>query len=207
MVNYGPDIANKQELTSKFDYNFAKEIADTLVETLEPFCERIFIAGSIRRQKSLVKDIEIVCEPKRVFIQTELFGNGKYAVIPEFHKAIREVSEKVVKGKVDGRYMQIRLKSGITLDMFMPQRDDFYRQFAIRTGSGAFSQTVIARAWVKKGWCGTANGLRKRNDYMEDGNPWEGSRVGHELPPVWQSEEDFFDWLGLKWVDPKDRNV
>lgn len=39
-------------------------IAAELVRMLEPVCERIAIAGSVRRRKALVKDIEIVCIPK-----------------------------------------------------------------------------------------------------------------------------------------------
>jgi DNA polymerase/3'-5' exonuclease PolX len=43
---------------------FAREMADALVELLAPACERIAIAGSVRRKKKLRNDIEVVCEPK-----------------------------------------------------------------------------------------------------------------------------------------------
>ena len=26
-----------------------------------------------------------------------------------------------------------------------------------------------------------------------------------QLPPEWKSEEEFFEWLGIKWKEPKDR--
>ncbi|GAI69385.1 unnamed protein product, partial [marine sediment metagenome] len=38
----------------------AKVIADTVVKALEPYCERIMVAGSIRRQKPTVRDIDLV---------------------------------------------------------------------------------------------------------------------------------------------------
>lgn len=42
----------------------AKKIAVTICCKLQPFCEKINIAGSLRRLKPLVKDIEIICVPK-----------------------------------------------------------------------------------------------------------------------------------------------
>ena len=41
----------------------ARDIADQVIERLRPHCERVQIAGSIRRGKERVKDIEIVASP------------------------------------------------------------------------------------------------------------------------------------------------
>jgi len=62
------------------------------------------------------------------------------------------------------------LPSGINLDLFVPQRHDYYRQYATRTGSGDYSYKVIASAWVSKGWVGTPDGLHKREDCSEYSN-------------------------------------
>jgi DNA polymerase/3'-5' exonuclease PolX len=45
-------------------YNDAKRLADCLVKAIAPYCERIEIAGSVRRKKADVKDIEIVAIPR-----------------------------------------------------------------------------------------------------------------------------------------------
>ncbi len=42
----------------------ALEIAERTKKLLAPYCERIEIAGSIRRKKPEVKDIELVAIPK-----------------------------------------------------------------------------------------------------------------------------------------------
>ena len=42
----------------------AKEIAEGLVEEMRPHCERVEVAGSIRRGKAQVKDLEIVAVPR-----------------------------------------------------------------------------------------------------------------------------------------------
>ena len=194
-------------IVSKFELGVAQNIADNLIALLGPYCEKLNIAGSIRRQKPLVKDIELVCVPKKVFIQTELFGNGIDLVVPEFKKTIEAASEKIVKGNIDGRYMQVILKNGIVLDLFLPKLSDYYRQFAIRTGSGDYSRYIIASAWRKKGWCGTDSGLRRITDCYKNGTTWKCYNENAELPPVWHSEEEFFDWLGVKCVNPSERNV
>jgi DNA polymerase/3'-5' exonuclease PolX len=45
-------------------YPEAKELADSLVAALSPHCARIEVAGSLRRRKPVVKDIEIVAITK-----------------------------------------------------------------------------------------------------------------------------------------------
>jgi len=200
-------LANEPAITPKFEYKIAKAIADDLIQILQPSCEIINIAGSIRRQKALVKDIEIVCVPKKIFFQTELFGKGIDLVIPAFRKAIETVAEKTLKGNLEGRYMQIQLKNNIVLDLFLPQLNDYYRQYAIRTGSGDYSKNMIATGWRKKGWCGTNDGLRREKDCYKSDATWKCYNPNPELPPVWQSEEEFFDWLGIKWINPSERNA
>ncbi|GAI67541.1 unnamed protein product, partial [marine sediment metagenome] len=44
----------------------AQEIADDLLKRLYPYCQRIEVAGSVRRQKPEVGDIELLCIPKYV---------------------------------------------------------------------------------------------------------------------------------------------
>ena len=51
----------------------AQNIAVEICYQLEPFCEKINIAGSVRRKKQEVKDIEIVCVPK-LETQYDMFG-------------------------------------------------------------------------------------------------------------------------------------
>jgi DNA polymerase/3'-5' exonuclease PolX len=55
----------------KFPYPVVLPIAGRIVEALRPYCERIEIAGSLRREKPMVGDIEIVAIPRR---PVDLFG-------------------------------------------------------------------------------------------------------------------------------------
>lgn len=197
-----------------YPFKKALAIADRIVGILTPLTEVIHIAGSIRRLNYEVHDIEVVCVPKKIKVgSVDLFGNDdrKTEIIPEYITAIKSFG-KMIKGKPDGRFMQIELAERIMLDLFTPQPVDFWRQFAIRTGSADYSHKVIASGWLRKGWCGTVNGLRLQKEC-------EGKDMGHgktiwtcvvdqpTIPPVWESEKQFFDWLGIQYLSPQFRTV
>lgn len=55
------------------DLKTADQLANLVVSNLDQFCERIEIVGSVRRRKSLVKDIEVLCIP-RFTERRDLFG-------------------------------------------------------------------------------------------------------------------------------------
>lgn len=118
-------------------FDLAKQIADKYVEKLKPMCYRIEIAGSIRREKPEVKDIEIVCirDPKKLFEWTYFIN-----------------SLEKVKGEAIGKYTQRKLPEGINLDLFMCKKENWGLIFAIRTGSADYSHNVLACNWVKLGY-------------------------------------------------------
>jgi DNA polymerase/3'-5' exonuclease PolX len=195
--------------------NQAKDIAIAIGKRLQPFTDRINIAGSIRREKPDVKDIEIVCLPHYVDgAQGSFFADAvAEKVISQNYVQVVKSLGKVIKGKPGGRYMQIELPQGINLDLFMPDTDDYFRQYAIRTGSAEYSHKTIAAAWFKKGWCGTDEGLRLQSDCQLDTEhssgkkKWTCINPNAKKPPVWQSEMEFFDWIGVPWIMPKLRTI
>lgn len=119
--------------------NKAENIAQKYLELLKPFSKRIEIAGSIRRRKPEVKDIEIMMirDTKKLF------------TFCAFIETLR-----VMKGEPVGKYVKINLEEGIDLDLFMCFPDNWGYIFAIRTGSADFSHLVLAASWVKQGFKG-----------------------------------------------------
>lgn len=191
----------------------AKNIALDKWNLLKPHCDICKIAGSIRREKPEPKDIEIVCLPKMV-MGKNLFGEDTVKVRSQEFKNIVLGLGIVEKGKVDGKYMQILLPEGINLDLFMPDDFDFYRQFAIRTGSGDWTAKYIAGGWKSIGWCGSDVGLRMQSQCEGKKGPdgktkWRFNVPKSEeiLPPHWKSEQEFFHWLKIRWIEPKYRNI
>lgn len=190
----------------------------TYIETLlRPFCVRLHVAGSVRRLRPEIGDIEIVCEPRRVQEQTDLFGGGPMMIEKGFTEGLMMITEEIIKGDINGRMMQIRTNSrlcpGIKLDLFMPSPDDYYRILAIRTGSAEYAHHVIAAAWKRKGWTGVKDlGLRLMKECVSTTD--NAGKVHYKpnpeitsptLPPVWKSEGELFTWLGLSYIDPEQR--
>ena len=155
-----------------------KQIADYTLNELKPHCERIEIAGSVRREKAEPNDIEIVCIPKP-YDSTPLFCSGIAEVVNQW---------VYIKGKLPCKYTQRILPEGVKLDLFFATPENWGLIFAIRTGSADFSHHVLARRWVKFGYK-SVDGMLTRNG---------------ETFPV-KEEIDLFNLLGLDWVEPKNR--
>lgn len=166
----------------------ALPIAEEIRGILALYCERCEIAGSIRRRKAEVGDVEIVCIRRN-------------RDLPAFIRAVEQWEK--IKGSPKGAYTQRRHPSGMKVDIFMATRDNFGLILAIRTGSARFSHEVLARGWVKAGYHSQGGML-----YRGDGELLPGAD-GQDLdgPPIAVREErDLFTLIGLPWVDPEERS-
>ena len=191
------------------EHTQAAAIAVAICERLAPHCKqgRINIAGSIRRKKPEVKDIEIICVPEYMqHVEHDLFGE---TVVQERDAGFTSAAlglGMVITGQPTGRYIKIELPQGISLDLFMPFEPDYFRQLAIRTGSAEYAARVIAAGWRRAGWVGTEAGLRREEDCRRIAdNKWEVVSDNPTIPPVWASEEAFFRFIGVEWVAPHKR--
>jgi DNA polymerase/3'-5' exonuclease PolX len=161
------------------EYSKAKKIADSVLQELKPHCERIEIAGSIRRKKANPNDIEIVAIPKPYDV--DLFESGIATVVNMWER---------VKGTLPCKYTQRILPEGIKLDLFFATVENWGLIFAIRTGSAEFSHQKLAMEWVRQGY-------RSKDGMLE--------KFG-ELYPI-REERELFELLGIAWVDPVDRTI
>lgn len=165
----------------------ALQLAESVRALLAPHCDRCEIAGSIRRRKPEVKDIEIVCIPRRIIIPP-LLGPVEEHVHPEFVAVVDRWRK--VKGEPYGKYTQRLLPEGIPLDLFIATPDNWGAIFAIRTGSARFSHEVLAKAWVRAG-------------YRSEG----GALMKNGTPTYVREERDLFTLLGIPWVEPEERSL
>jgi DNA polymerase/3'-5' exonuclease PolX len=170
----------------------AHAIAHEWVAKLRPFCDRIEIAGSIRRQKAEVKDIEIVCIPK-VVKSFDLFQNFTESRHPEFCELLRDSPEEgvvhMLGDPVRGKMVKLHLNfHNINIDLFTATENNWGHILAIRTGCADFSHRVLANAWVKAGYHSINGELTK------DGNPI-----------AVREEQDLFKIIGLAYVEPQNR--
>ncbi len=168
----------------------AEKIAQKYVDLLAPYCERIEIAGSARRKKPEVGDIEIVCIPMQEIVieKTEdLFYESKHNY-QVHHGFVEEVNKlEKVKGEPTGKYTQRILPEGIKLDLFMANKDNWGYILAIRIGPDGYSK-YLADTWVRQGYKGVDGMLTKNG-----------------VPIPVPEEKDLFWLLGLEYVEPEYR--
>jgi len=156
------------------EYHYALELAEKYKAMLAPHCERIEIAGSIRRMKVECRDIELVAIPKPYEIG--LFASGIATVVNQWQK---------VKGELPCYYTQRLLPEGIKLDLFFAEPGNFGFQYAIRTGSAEYSHNVLGFGWTYAGYFAEHGYLYKLG-------------VKHEI----REESDLFDLIGIPYVEP-----
>jgi len=175
----------------KLPLKTALKWAERVAELLRPHCDRVEIAGSVRREKNDVGDIEIVCIPKR---DTDLLGAAA-GVSKGFVDTVERW--EAVKGSPTGRYTQRVLPNtgGFTVDLFMADRENFGWIFALRTGSDVFNQVVYLR------------GLRAVNCFAENGYVYDYSdTLNPRLVPL-PEEEDLFKLIGAEFVHARMRDM
>ncbi len=177
----------------------AKEIADIICSDLFPWTEQLFIGGSISRMCSIVKDIEIICIPKRkvhvIGTGLSLFSGQPVQVVRKKPEAVKKFVDTVnqwpkVKGDPEtGRYTQRWYKSIIKIDLFMADENNIGLIHAIRTGSAEYSRQLM-------NWC------KQAGYQVNDGYLWQG------VTKVPVPDENFlFNLIKQKYVEPKYRNV
>lgn len=190
-------------------YIDALTIAAQLVKAMRPHCDRIDIAGSIRRQKAEVKDIEIVAIAKteRRGDPNELFDNEMVTYNYLYEWARLESRIQWIKPgtseiepwppKPDAKYLRGLLAgTDIKLDLFICRPENWGVIYAIRTGSDQFSTAMVTHIRDNTEY-------RVRDGYLT-GQDFEG-KSGEVVPC--REELDFFTYAGVKYVEPKFRKT
>jgi DNA polymerase/3'-5' exonuclease PolX len=172
----------------------AARIAAAIAADLAPYCDRIQIAGSVRRRKEVVGDIEMVAIPR--YAPAGLFGDCTANLLWEHLHA--SDAYRFAKGDHPaGRYYQLALPihAGMQLDLFLAQPDNWGLTLLVRTGSAAFSTAMLAR-WKRR------QGIGRDLPGSVDGRLV--TREGQVVPTP--EEETVFQLLGMQPVPPERRS-
>jgi DNA polymerase/3'-5' exonuclease PolX len=185
----------------------ARDVAEDLVAVLSPACERIEIAGSVRRRKPIVHDIELVAIPRVVerpltgllFEEThpvnllqeaidQLLADDNAPLLARQVENHRQDGTIEVQEKL-GQAFKALTWHGIPVDLFITDAERWGCIFALRTGPGDWN-------------------IRLVQDCRRVNRSVAGGRVLHLGIPVPTHEEaDFFRELGQPWLDPWERQV
>ena len=179
-------------------HSAALRIAEGLVREFRPYCERMEIAGSIRRGKAEVGDIEIVAVPK-LMAMYDMFGEQVGTRNELDHPLGWLLMNRARFVKNGPRYKQIALPEGIKLDLFLVLPPAQWGViFAIRTGPAEFSRWIVTSR--------TLAGALPAGYKVKDGSVrrslWEeGFTIS--MP----EEIEFLNFLGLGWIEPEERRA
>ena len=171
----------------------AERIAHAIVADLAPYCTRLCIAGSVRRHKELVGDIELVAIPR--YEPAGLFGDCTANALWE-HLHADSVYRFSKGDNPAGRYYQLTLPmhADLQVDLFLANPDNWGLTLLVRTGSAEFSAAVLAR-WKR------LQGIGREQPGSVDGRLV--THDGQVIPTP--EEETVFTLLGLPPIAPERR--
>lgn len=198
----------------------ATTIAQDIMLQLSSACVRIEIAGSIRRGKPDVGDIELVAIPDR----------GTYEVKDMFDQVVERHHVNHLEDAIDSllaggawafdtdvkrngpKYKRLRhVATGLCCDLFITDQRRWGYTFTVRTGPGDFSKALVSRALIRRMFFKDGL-LHNHPPVYEDRNgqrevkPCEsGERCLRIMPTL--EEADVFAALGLAYIEPRDRTL
>jgi DNA polymerase/3'-5' exonuclease PolX len=178
----------------KMPLKMAQAIAERFMAYLKPYVNLMSIAGSVRRECAEVGDIEVVIVPKDEFSMGIAFPEGYQGMVVNGSRLKRF------------KYEQNR-NTPLQIELYITNIADYGRILAIRTGSSAYSHH-LAMQWNRRGWAGTEDGLRRKSECIHK-SIWKISpeyKLAPTLPPVFNTEEKFFEFIGVAYIDPKQRS-
>ena len=193
----------------------AVAIARELVGLLDPVCERLILAGSLRRQLATIGDLDLVCVPK-VEAMRDMFGELMSTGVDLLASTLDELcGAQVIRQRRDAAGRTCwgpRSKRGIfrdlPIDVTSCDADTFGLQVVIRTGPSAYahafvtprSQTAVLRD-REGSVVGKRPGMLPSGFEIKDG--FRLYRFGGVVPTP--TERDVYDVLGLPYAEPWDR--
>lgn len=195
-----------------------EQVLAAFTELVRPdlYAEKWLPAGSIRRKKPMIGDIEIVYTGKMIeeVVSTDLFGNPQTqnhnALIRQIDKLLEEGTIEI-QVKQDGhtrwgnRYRALRFKDW-TIEMFQPALEAWGVIATIRTGSGDFIHRVIMSNLMRQRKYRVGLGyMRPWHNKLPEANGLTDAQIA-KLPiiPV-PDEETMFRLAGIPYLEPEQR--
>jgi len=120
------------------DLQRAEKIASEVIKRLSPYCQRIEVAGSIRRRKEWVNDVDLVLIPLDLWnLHHEIMGLGQ----------VRMSGNKIMRVMV----------GNTQIDLYFATEETWATLLLIRTGSKE-NNIRLASLAKKRGWHLAASG-------------------------------------------------
>jgi len=186
----------------KFPRAAALAVARELCTALAPFAERLVVAGSLRRRKEFVGDVELLYVPRVQSVpdgffdtRAENLADGLFArwLADGVLEQRRNENGSTMWGPKNKFARHVR--SGIPVDLFEANAENWFNYKVCRTG-GAENNVRIAAAAQARGW--------KWNPYGV-GFSREATMMAPAEERRMESEREVFEFVGLPYVEPWQR--
>lgn len=166
-------------------------LANKVVRMLAPYCQQIEVAGSLRRQKSMVGDIELVCVP---LFQADLFGNDGASMLTPYLELLARDDELLKGDKWGPKYKKLHPPElpELSIDLFVTTVEEWGYTFTIRTGSANFSHKLVTPR--------IHGGFLPGYLRVAECRLWENGKVLDT-----STELKFLEALRVGWIEPRDR--
>lgn len=204
MNNAGEAMRDKEV---RFPAPYAQRVAERLVQLLDPYCAKIQVAGSLRRARPDVHDIDLVIVPARLVCPefgrppkpgATMLDDGLNQLMAE-HPNIKwwlnatgatsngdKLKRLLIANPAHPRLDQL------AVDLYLCTPETWATTLLIRTGSKEHNIMLCTRA-AKLGGKLHANGEGLFNKF--------GNRIAGD------TEDSIFSALGLPYVEPRLREV
>lgn len=178
-------------MKSKLPRKLMEQVATYWKTILAPNCHRIEIAGSLRRCKESIGDIELIVVPKTALYQQldEMLAEGTIRPAEPKRWGQKQRVFMVEIGRVNG----VPIDESVQVDVYLqPDPATWGVNLLLRTGSWEFSRNMVTR--------------RSEGGFMPDHYRVEDARVkaGATLLDT-PEEEDVFRLWGFDYVLPPQR--
>lgn len=186
------------EAKQKFPRAVALAVAAELCRELRPYTARLIVAGSLRRRKAEVGDVEILFVPRFLEYRDGLFETGFGNLAEGAIKRLLLLDLIRPRLNVKGRRawgpenkLAVHVASGVPVDFFQASARNWWTLLVNRTGSKENNERICNAA--------IARGLKW--------NPYRGfeDRRSGELLFIPDSEQSVFARAGLPWLEPWER--
>ncbi len=179
----------------------AKLLADKVVAALTPLCERIEIAGSIRRQKAEVGDVDLVVIPKAVVGFLGPLGVPVDFPVDSVWNLLvpKELKKAGLKVESAGpQLVRAVFPNAFQVDLYRAEMETWGVILLVRTGSREHNIKLCSLARSKGLMLSASDGVTK--------TATSGGMTTTKVIAS-RSEEEIFKALGLEFVEPRYREV
>lgn len=181
----------------KWDIVDARPVAQELVNLLTPVCERIEIAGSMRRGKTRISDIELLYVPKFEPRLVDMFESAPFNLADEKleHLLTTGILEK--RKRSDGFFawgeknkFATHARSHIPVDLFSTTAENWWVSLVVRTGSKETNLKLTTAAQARgRSLIAYGAGVKQRD---------------RTITPA-HSEREVFELCGVPYLEPHQR--